>query len=79
MGKKVGSWEGEIKPGQRSDNRGQRAEDKGQITEFGNRTRRRPIGRDYAAAKDAEVGKIARWQKISIITVSLLIPVTSNL
>ncbi len=28
-----------------------------QITEFGSRTRRRPIGRDYAAAKDAEVGK----------------------
>jgi hypothetical protein len=24
------------------------------------RTRRRPIGRDYAAAKDAEVGKKAR-------------------
>jgi Fe-S-cluster containining protein len=28
------------------------------ITEFGSRTRRRPIGRDYAAAKDAEVGNI---------------------
>jgi hypothetical protein len=25
--------------------------------EFGSRTRRRPIGQDYAAAKDAEVGK----------------------
>ena len=25
--------------------------------EFGIRTRRRPIGRDYAAAKDAECGK----------------------
>ncbi len=25
--------------------------------EFGSGTRRRPIGRDYAAAKDAEVGK----------------------
>jgi len=25
--------------------------------EFGSRTRRRPIGRDYAAAKDAEDGK----------------------
>ena len=25
--------------------------------EFGRRTRRRPIERDYAAAKDAEVGK----------------------
>ena len=25
--------------------------------ELGRRTRRRPIGRDYAAAKDAEVGK----------------------
>jgi DNA mismatch repair protein MutL len=27
------------------------------ISEFGMRTRRRPIGQDYAAAKDAEVGK----------------------
>ena len=27
-----------------------------QMTEFGSRTRRRPIGRDYAAAKDAEGG-----------------------
>jgi hypothetical protein len=27
-----------------------------QDTEFGSRTRRRPIERDYAAAKDAEVG-----------------------
>jgi hypothetical protein len=26
--------------------------------EFGSRTRRRPIGRDYAAAKDAEGGKV---------------------
>ena len=25
--------------------------------EVGSRTRRRPIGRDYAAAKDTEVGK----------------------
>ena len=25
--------------------------------EFGSGTRRRPIGRDYAAAKDAECGK----------------------
>ena len=28
-----------------------------ELFEFGSRTRRRPIGRDYAAAKDAEVGK----------------------
>jgi hypothetical protein len=27
-----------------------------EIDECGIRTRRRPIGRDYAAAKDAEVG-----------------------
>jgi len=26
------------------------------------RTRRRPIGQDYAAAKDAEVGKKRRWE-----------------
>ena len=26
-------------------------------TEFGSRTRRRPIRQDYAAAKDAKVGK----------------------
>jgi hypothetical protein len=29
---------------------------RGQRTEVGSRTRRRPIGQDYAAAKDAEVG-----------------------
>jgi hypothetical protein len=29
---------------------------KGQRLELGSRTRRRPIGRDYAAAKDAECG-----------------------
>jgi hypothetical protein len=28
----------------------------GMQDEFGSRTRRRPIGRDYAAAKDAECG-----------------------
>ena len=39
--KKVGSWEGE-KVGE---------------MEVGSRTRRRPIGQDYAAAKDAEGGK----------------------
>jgi hypothetical protein len=30
--------------------------EKGQRIEGGMRTRRRPIGRDYAAAKDVEVG-----------------------
>jgi hypothetical protein len=35
--------------------------------EVGSRTRRRPIGRDYAAAEDAEVGKkevekLRRWE-----------------
>ena len=35
-------------------------EDGGQILELGSRTRRRPIGQDYAAAKDAEVGKRAK-------------------
>ena len=35
---------------------GMRKSEKGQKIEFGSRTRRRPIGRDYAAAKDAEVG-----------------------
>ena len=30
--------------------------------ECGRVTRRRPIGRDYAAAKDAECGKEWRWQ-----------------
>jgi hypothetical protein len=35
--------------------------------EFGIGTRRRPIGRDYAAAKDAECGrieaeKLGRWE-----------------
>jgi hypothetical protein len=49
--------------GQRSEVRGQRSEVRGQKTEFGSgnlevgsRTRRRPIGRDYAAAEDAEGG-----------------------
>jgi hypothetical protein len=36
--------------------RGQMTEGRGQMIEFGSRTRRRPIGQDYAAAKDAEVG-----------------------
>jgi hypothetical protein len=31
-------------------------DDGGQMTEDRSRTRRRPIGRDYAAAKDAECG-----------------------
>jgi hypothetical protein len=31
------------------------------MTEDRSRTRRRPIGRDYAAAKDAEVG-IWKWE-----------------
>ncbi len=31
--------------------------------EFGSRTRRRPIGRDYAVAKDAECGKKRMWNK----------------
>ena len=33
-----------------------------QKTEFGMRTRRRPIERDYAAAKDAEVGKRTKYR-----------------
>jgi hypothetical protein len=45
---------------QLSDDRGQSTDDRGQILEVGSGTRRRPIGRDYAAAKDAEVGKIGR-------------------
>jgi hypothetical protein len=28
-----------------------------EVLEFGSETRRRPIGRDYATAKDAECGK----------------------
>jgi len=47
--------------------RGQKSEDRRQITEFGSRTRRRPIGRDYAAAKDAEVGKIGRSIRLRIL------------
>jgi hypothetical protein len=54
---------------QGTDDRGQRtllrlsgfagqADDVGQMgDEIGSRTRRRPIGRDYAAVKDSEVGK----------------------
>jgi hypothetical protein len=30
--------------------------------EFGSGTRRRPIGQDYAAAKDAEGGKERSWE-----------------
>ena len=41
----------------RKDDRRQRKD------EFGMRTRRRPIGRDYAAAKDAEVGKSTQRAK----------------
>jgi hypothetical protein len=46
-----------------------RAEGRGQMLAVGGRTRRRPIGRDYAAAKDAEVGiwkceKIAQGQSV---------------
>ncbi len=36
---------------------------KSELIEFGMWTRRRPIGRDYAAAKDAEVGIEVRNQK----------------
>jgi hypothetical protein len=42
---------------QKTEDRRQRTEDRRQRTEVGSRTRRRPIGRDYAAAKDGEVGK----------------------
>jgi hypothetical protein len=38
--------------------------DRGQVDEVGSRTRRRPMGRDYAAAKDAEVGKKERRQRV---------------
>jgi len=31
-----------------------------QIEEFGSRTRRRPIGQDYAAAKDAAIDELRR-------------------
>jgi hypothetical protein len=41
---------------QRSEVRGQKTEVRGQKMEVGSRTRRRPIGRDFAAAKDAEGG-----------------------
>jgi len=34
------------------------------LAEFGSRTRRRPIGQDYAAAKDAEVGKRTEGEKL---------------
>jgi hypothetical protein len=39
-----------------TDLKNRRAERIGQRMEFGSWTRRRPIGRDYAAAKDAEGG-----------------------
>jgi hypothetical protein len=43
---------------QRTDVRRQKTEDGRQIgDEIGSRTRLRPMGRDYATAKDAEVGK----------------------
>jgi hypothetical protein len=42
--------------GQMAEDRGQRTEDREQRTEVGSRTRRRPIGQDYAAAKDAASG-----------------------
>ena len=45
---------------QRTEDRGQKTEDRRQraeIHECGIRASRRPIGRDYAAAKDAECGK----------------------
>jgi hypothetical protein len=40
-----------------TEDRGQKSENRCRMTEifeFGSRTRRRPIGRDYAAAKDVE-------------------------
>jgi hypothetical protein len=44
--------------GQMSEDRRQKTEDGRQMgDEIGSGTRRRPIRRDYAAAKDAEVGK----------------------
>jgi hypothetical protein len=46
---------------QRTDDGGQMTDDGGQMTEDRSQTRRRPIGRDYAAAKDAEVG-IGKWE-----------------
>jgi hypothetical protein len=42
-----------------------------QISEFGSRARRRPIGRDYAAAKDAECGK----KKLVLTPDSRILPV----
>jgi hypothetical protein len=52
---------------QRTEVREQRTEERKQRTfEFGRRTRRRPIERDYAAAKDVEVGKRAINSTITI-------------
>jgi hypothetical protein len=34
------------------------------MIEVGSWTRRRPIGLDYAAAKDAEGGKERRWREV---------------
>ena len=43
----MGKWNSEV---------GMRKSEEGQMIEVGSGTRRRPIGQDYAAAKDAEVG-----------------------
>jgi hypothetical protein len=43
-----------------TDGRGQKTEVRGLRIEVGSGTRRRPIGLDYAAAKDAEGGKERR-------------------
>jgi hypothetical protein len=43
--------------GLRAEDGRQRTENRGQMSEGGSGTRRRPIGPDYAAATDAEIGK----------------------
>ena len=48
---------------QRTDVRCQRTDVRCQRTEVGSRTRRRLTGRDYAAAKDGEVGKLRKGQR----------------
>jgi len=42
------------------------SEDRSQIVEVGSGTRRGPIGQDYAAAKDAKVGKKEKKVSFSI-------------
>jgi len=51
-------------------------DDRRQIIELGSRTRRRLIGQDYAAAKDADIGSMVKEDRGHMIMANIQEPAT---